>query len=380
MITTRCSSLDRQRLCPASVSAEGVLVEHNDPTAPVGLAFHEGMPAAIVGVHIEAETLAKAWSVDADELGMLLRLGHLRWDQLREWFPEPQFEVELQYHDADLRLTGHADLHSVVRTEPDLMDFDEVRGLDWKTGFAAVKEHEWQCRGYGYLLLKEYPTCQRVRWCVVDVRAGAAEWYTWTRDELSRWWADLKVHLHKRSYAPSLDACRYCPRAIDCPARTRLLRQAVEALSLEWDAVQDGELLGRLLEDAKLVKALAEKAAEYVKTQVVLAGGTLGIGGGKELYIREQEKRTIDARLGLPVLANYITPEQMPDCLTIGKGKAEDLARSNAPPRRGKATVEAMLADLETAGALNTTTEERLEVRAAIQAITQVPQLENVQP
>src|SRR5207244_6197796 len=94
-----------------------------------GSAFHACMAAYVQGIPVNVEEVAAEHNVDADELGNLFGWAAKLWrERLSDLFPAPIVEDFWIYPDGDLTIHGHADLVSLVGTE--------VRGLDYKSGFA----------------------------------------------------------------------------------------------------------------------------------------------------------------------------------------------------------------------------------------------------
>ena len=103
--------------CPASTLATDVRLAGGGPEAALGTALHHLMAFAVRGTFLEAYDVARAYGVDVDELEFLARRAWEVWEKLRDFFPNPQTEVYMQWEQDGVLLTGHADLLSVVEIE-----------------------------------------------------------------------------------------------------------------------------------------------------------------------------------------------------------------------------------------------------------------------
>jgi hypothetical protein len=172
--------------------------------------------------------------------------------------------------DANVRLTAEMDL--LLSTE----STEVLRLYDWKTGrgtsdIGDVKD-AFQFQFYCWLLFQEYPGVNRVDVVVANTREGRAlppvHFY---RSKLPEYlgrittavnaWTDNEepVPLEKVAAWPSVEKCRLCDAAVDCPVAEREV--AMEPV---------GVLLQVIALDAR-----RDKLEELLKAAVTKSGGPI---------------------------------------------------------------------------------------------------------
>lgn len=377
----RCSSLPLIATCPAASVEPSVSIRTQSAEADLGSAAHEAIRARVERGGADLSAIAKAWSCEPDDLGYLAHAGMLAWEQLRQWFPEPKFEVELELstmHGGKLAGTGvHVTLsgHLDVLSEPP--GVDEARVIDWKSGRL---DSGWQDQVKGYALLATtLKKKAKARCAVVRLRELTVDWFTWTRMELEEWFiTDLVPRLaaDNKTYNPGLH-CSYCPRSHECPAKTALLQDAIAVL-LTKGGLPDGSEksydagLVTAMKRIRLIEAFIKKVAPVIKAQVIEAGGKVEDGKDHALQIVTREYQYLRPGVAWPMLYEMLG-DQLIDCVKLAKDKIVDLVRAAAPYRGKKAAVDALLAKLEQAGALATFTQERLEIRRVPKSLPPQP-------
>ena len=364
----RASSLDRLLACTASQEAPtGPRVGSPDDAARTGTAVHELMRAVVTGQESSVYEIAERYHVDPDEVAMLRALARQLWERVATGFPDPVCEAELHEENYAnemnvgdmLLLTGHPDVMSCVE--------GEVRIGDWKTGFNEAACDN-QLRAYAYLGILYYRSqgiqadCAYVAQLRVRTREIIGQRYTW--DQLKRWYAGAVNRLQSDpTFSPSPEACRYCPRRLECPGRNAMMRSEASVIcDMEMSETlaltnMTPEQLRHGVTSARALKDLCEKFLDAAKTEVTIRGGEL-----PGLVVVQQERREIapeawpllEQRLGLPVLSSIAK---------IPKGKVEDAIKETAAPRRKGAEVREFMDELEAAGVLNVEVTEKLEVR-----------------
>jgi hypothetical protein len=338
------------------------------PEAKLGTAVHEALASMIDRLVPYEDVLALAPPNDIDEFERLYWAGVRAWEQLRQWFPDPECEFELSAERVGLSLTGHADVLSSDKTE--------ARVIDWKTGYRQSDYRE-QLRGYAWCLTSGNPLYfERARVWTVWLREGVADVEVFERADLERWAADLAVRLNLPAaavtYNPSAENCRYCPRALTCPARRALLRQiAVDADNYEdtWHVHPGwtGDDLHAARERCKMLRDECEAIEAQIKVEVGLRGGSAPLADGRELRLRREERRKIKAtEKSTAILAQHIRTEDLFDCYTIGKTVVEAAVKANAPRGQKGSAVKELFDRLDAAGAIETTFIEKLEIRKAV--------------
>jgi len=355
-LTIRCSALPLASACPASQLADGVRVDSADASAALGSAVHQVLAGSIQapGNWPVAEAAAR-WGADVEEVGQLAGLGRRCWDQLRDFFPAPEVESELRQVIDGVLLTGHIDLHSVVG--------DELRILDWKTGREDA-DHDAQLRGYAWLGLHtigNVTPLQAAHVLTVRVRDQVVDGARYTREDLAAWWTGLVEHLRSERHSPGVPQCLHCPRRLSCAARRDLIGQA--ATMAEGKLAIGPNNAGQVYDRVRLLEAACAEARDALRFLVAEAGGALPLADGRRLQITPQQHREVDARLALPVLGEFMSPDEVTGCLKVSNTLAEAAARANAGYRQKGAAVKEMWAALEQAGAVNFKTVERLEIK-----------------
>jgi hypothetical protein len=359
-------------ICPASTIPAIHPVVTSSPEATLGTALHHLAAPMVLGQHLEAAGVAALFHVDAGELEILARCAWNVWAQLRDKFPAPMVEEPLELTQASgPKLTGRVDLLSLVyAAEGNLWSRDmpsEARVLDWKTNRDVEADYAAQLKGYAYLACRRWPSIQRVYTVVAWVRDQSWDAEYHTRDSLEHWWMDFSRRLEREPlpYNPGL-SCRYCPRALECPARMAMLEQAMGLVLASTISGQSSDY-GRLWMMAQSLQGELEKVLKMVRAQVAIHGGSLPAGAGYELRLVEQERRMILARQGMAPLLYAIGMERLYDCITIHKTKVEAVVRERVPedaPRgEKKRAVEDLHQRLEEAEAFAVTKVERLELK-----------------
>jgi hypothetical protein len=370
----RCSSLPLVRQCPAAAVPPALAIESADTAARVGSAVHDCLAWHLRGEDWHAAAAAAYYGVadQVEEVQALTLAGVACWELLAEQFPGPRaVEKELAAPLGDGTLTGRPDLLATGFR-------GDVRIADWKTG-RLDEDAEEQLRGYAYLALVHHPDAVTARACRVGVRARTADWYEWSRSELDAWFAGLVQRAgDQNTYRPGAH-CRYCPRALECPARGVLVRETINALLVSDEAGEpqlgdgDGADLARALDACRLVEKICQDIREQARVRVALAGGVLPTGDGRELVLTTQERREIAVT---PDSLDLVAAEcaSHPDylkTLRFAKSAVEDAVRAAAPRGQKKTAVEQLLRRLDEAGALITQTVERLECRRAVPLVEQ---------
>lgn len=373
----RASRLPLVMACPAAAVSPQINIETADEAATLGTAFHHWMHLHVERTPLEVEVVAKMFAVDAGELGFLVGQGLRAWRQVEGFFPSPQTEVALEADAGGVHLTGHADVLSFLRTGDALVD-NEIRLLDYKTGHVDADADE-QLRGYAWLAMRSVlpmADVERVWTGLLRVREQTIDGRYYSREELEWWGAELPQRLAKvDTYHPGRH-CRYCPRGHECPAKSALMADAAHAVLVNADANDSGLVgisgsgLAELLDQAKLVGQAAETIREMVKVAVAAAGGRVETGDGRELVLLNRDIKSIEFERGWPLLLEAdLDTQALFAAVKISKTKVEDAICERAPRGMKGKTIKEFLDRLERAGAITTTSQERLEVRRKIKAI-----------
>jgi hypothetical protein len=374
VIHIRCSALPAAFTCPGSAQAVDVEIAPSSEPADQGSAGHEVMQA-IVDTDarsiddIDIVEIARRFEADPEELRIQAFTGLKVWKQIRSRFGGAQGEVELTAtikidDDTEILLTGHLDVLALAHA---LRRADHA---DWK--FARVDRHYGhQVKGYGYLILANYPE--------IDVAHGAVVWlagepgienYSLDREQAAAWAEKLveRVAQWDGVYHPGPVQCRWCRVNHACPAILEMTRRDVliiggpdmrARIETGLANLPDAEVVD-LHRRWKTVEKIGKDLTEAIKLRVHQAGGALADGAGRELRFTEQRRRVIDTGKGIPVLERYLDNLELEGCVTI-RPSAVDKAVSDKTPRGKKAEqIEAVDNALRAADAIREDVIEKL--------------------
>jgi hypothetical protein len=373
MIEIRGSRGDQWSHCGASTVAPQVRVVTSGEEAALGTAVHHVIRWAIekswneAEIEEQADAVANTLDVDLTQLLILSRMAMGFWRQLAEHFPEPVFEYQFPAvfwsrpdHNIDnqpeITLTGQADLVSLVDKQ--------IRILDWKSGYGDY-DHRPQGRAYARSALEELPDAESVYFAVLNIRSGNLEPYQWARQEVLDWWErTARTVIDQETFRPG-DWCRFCPRALECPALLQAARSAAVICSHVPEPLElSPEMIGRLYDGGKLLAPILERSHGLVKAHVAASGGVLPLGDGRELWVKEEERKEIQATPSAIGEMHEATRGAAPETiLKVRKGELEKAVRAIAPPRQGAKQFRTLMEKLATVGAVQTTWVQKLEVR-----------------
>lgn len=362
-INLRCSALPRVALCPASAVPSAVKIEIANDAADMGTAVHDWLADAIPTNSPHFDQIAPD-GIDTEEFQRLCRIAWSAWVRLKTIFFDPLTEYGFEgIETCGVRLTGTADLVCLSKDE------NTYFGLDWKSGWSDGAYDE-QMKGYAWLAFCEEPTIEKVRWHVLNIRYGTVDVTEYSREELDRWWSDLvtKVRSEPDVYRPSPEACGWCPRFCECPARSTMIRAAAEhmmalddAIVQEVAATMPASSLVRIVERGRLLEKAAKFAVDVVRAVVINAGGSIPLDDGRELRIKTVTQTEINPRIALPLIMERIG-DRLPVVVSISKGALETEIKATVPRgQKGKA-VEEFLDFLDRAGALSLKPIQKLEI------------------
>jgi len=388
-ITIWPSSVGMLETCPASrvIGDEDTLIDSVGVPAKVGRAAHElcedlvrngwgwppddllekiaakhGVPQEITDLRFIGIFAAQAWN------------GNQNFEGVKKWFFRPNIEVTREFKfkhrhpymqgvEATIKIRGRNDLDEAFP--------EEERGvvLDWKSGRRQEEDdYSGQMKAEAVLLASKDKRIKSVTMITVWLRDRTMDVITFTRDELKKWLNDLvkyNAFWDGQTYGPGKH-CRYCSKMAICPGREAVLNGTAKFLM----TTEDDELIvpivdeeGNLIPDrawpmyqhVKMVQAAAGQFMDEFKTRI-REGGAMPIPALPGREIRAQETKgdlVIDPIEAWPILRAHLqTDERIAACVSISKGKLEDLiAEQNEKGEKGKA-IAAVMEDLEKAGAL----------------------------
>lgn len=363
----RASSMPLLFACRPSLDGDlrvGLRFEATD----LGSATHQAMVGIVTGNELDLDTLARRWSVDRDELGVLVWFGRKAWEKLAPSFPEDEEHIlvlekqsAVLYQPEDgadpFMLTGGVDLGCWGSDGVD-------RILDWKGG-RLDHDYYHQMATYAVIRMLSDPHVREVRATVVWLRDQDVENFVFTRADIPLWIGRLRARLAEKGEFKLGTHCDYCPRAHNCPAIQAAARQGVAMFSGEnWVEADESQIADRLRAlDPAARAALYRKSQQLVKFAEVFRhafritlredGGVLDCGDGTLLkLVEEKGQRHVDVEKAWPVLVQTFGGTVPFAALDIRLGAAEDLVKEAAPKRGGAAAIRKLKEDLATADAV----------------------------
>ena len=381
----RCSSLPRIWRCPASIKAPEFPVK-DGPVHPVtmtGTLVHKALAAILSGQPAPdmTELCADYPDVDAGEVGWLVSSAMRIWDGLKEDLGAYVSDVE-GYRQTILSpshaLGGSADVEAHCNNTTGLI-------VDWKSGYLE-RDYMEQLRGYAALwqvvagALSHPMKYERIVLVVAMLRKSETITEIVTDEQTRDWVEELKSRLQdpEETYTSDPGDCTYCPRKAECGFRPLMLADSASALV----GLGDGDIM--LAEDlAKLypkAEALKKALAAYsyaLKSALEDEGGPLPVGDGTEMYLQEKTRQEVYLESGWPVLNKRLgfdadepmgaVLDALAPHLKVSKTSLLKALTANAP-RGGKSKLrEAILAELEDAGALGETQSALLARRTSVE-------------
>ncbi len=355
MISLRCSGLPLLFQCPQSANDDLRVSTANEASA-LGSSAHEAMESVVYGRSVDTAGIARRWSVDEDELGVMVHFGRKAWAELAPSFPDPETEMAVEVSVPPFEMTGHIDLVSVSS------DGSRASILDYKTG-RIDGDYFHQLAGYAACLILGQDF-EHVTASVVWLRDQDVETYVFTVQDVEAWMLRLISVLSQRTGEYRTGShCAYCPRSHSCPAVAASGRAAValfgradmsaESMAATLQAMPPADRV-KLYRQAKLVSTLADAAKAAVRLNVIQNGGTLDAGDGRELRIVEKNgKRVINTLGAWPIIESLdLSDIESATILTISAAALDDVVAKKAGKGNGAAAKRELAVKLEDAGAL----------------------------
>lgn len=359
----RCSSLPVIERCAAAAQAPAIHLDTAGDPATLGTAVHEYAAAYAAGLRPVVAEIARRKGVNERELGFLTLAFRDLWNEVKDQLPNVQTERSLVYErDADVILTGTTDALSFAE------DARQIRLCDWKSGRLDT-DHDAQLKGYALLALELYSEAETAWIGTFRLRDRVIDGNTFTREEIGAWWVEFKAHLQRGAYTPG-DHCGRCPRSHECPAKSGLMRQAVEAMgvadrfmaSLPTVPAERATVLIPAVQQARMLKAAMESFIDLARADVEAHGGQLSDGANMLAITEENRKEVLPVR-GWDVMREFLSQDEIVGCVSIANGLLESAVKKDAPRGQKGLKVKELYARLEAEGALEKRTIRKLEVK-----------------
>jgi len=357
----RCSSLPRILACPASMIAPKITINHDSPQAALGRAVHEVLASYVSSPDPylpEIEPFGAKYQIpftDMDDFRFLAHAGKRAWDELRKGISGPGVpEAELRADFPDFTLTGHPDVFGREETTNALLV------VDWKTGRYEA-DASAQIMGYLCLLEASGHQAPAYKGITVWLRSGEAQVGAYASRDLEAMREKISLAIRAGAgenpiFRPGPDACAFCPRAMECPARAAWLRDAVAALEVSGTSEVFPGLLAGLYHRARALRAALDHYDDALKAEVERAG-TLALLDGSALVLEDRARATFNATMVIEAVKSGLKLTRAAEAgfaekaLRIDKAGLDRWLIDLVPSGKG-AFRDEFLAKLEAAGAL----------------------------
>jgi len=352
MLKVRASSAGRIMQCGPSAIPPKVPIDSTGPGAELGSLVHE-MAAKIIVSHnnpVEPAQIARyteGRDVNRADIELLLGNAYEAWKELRAGLPHPVVEQATECELAPgVMLTGHAD---VIDIEPPV-----VHIIDWKSGHKAeLIDYSHQMKAYAWLALQRYAVGKEARTVLVWLRDRSYTEHRFRLEQLTDWAHDLAARIAEPDsfpYSPG-EACQYCPRQHECPARLTYARTALELVANTKPETPLAPVdVIRLYRGLQYYDKLSADCRKMLRQQIANTGPVQA--DGCTLTLSVAKKQVIDPRAAWEVMARHLTMDEIAKVVKITKGELIKQVRAKAA-RGTKDAIEMMFVDeLWSAGAV----------------------------
>jgi hypothetical protein len=222
--------------------------------------------------------------------------------------------------------------------------------VDWKT--ARKESDAWpQVVAYLHNAIKQYGERPTYYGAIVWLRVGVVEIREFTPAEISDYTTLFKSTVAaatrtKPVHSPSVDSCRYCPRAHECGARTTYIKNSF--------AIFDGEPTKKSAHEVYAKAGIVGDAIERAKTSVKMLVGE-SPESVPSLRLVDVSRETIDAPTAFRVLRERGYDSNIFDNTADISKKALERALRDDP--RGDETMRA----IRDAGAIRISTHTQIK-------------------
>jgi hypothetical protein len=356
-IKGRCSGLPQLFACASSWGpVEHVPRNGDNVPAQIGTLTHSMLATYLLtGVVPECsgyDSWREEYGVDPEEVADLVDVGVQVWGEFKEQFPKPQVEPTLAVAD----LSGHVDVLAEMT--------DRAMLGDWKSGWKDV-DYEPQVKGYAYLAWRQVTSSDawKAECYVWWLRLRQFDKYTYTADDMLNFQTDFlcKLDLIGKEYNPG-EACCLCPRRYECEACQAALTATSRSLTLMRNTFVTPARVREVWPYLVQLDNAVGEAKQRVRT-CVECGGPVDLGHGYELAITERTKEGIIADRAWPYLDEALSDAQLPEVVSIRKGKLEKIIKAGHKRGKKDAAWKGFLQALREAGAVSRSTEKAMKRR-----------------
>ena len=395
----RCSALDALWCCTPSVLADGpdiIRISRSGKPAEVGKLCHDCGEGIAKETGYDIKQLASRYELDEEDVEgcyPLLNYGQRAWDELKQYFPQPQVEAHVtgpEIIGADgntYQIAGTIDVCSPSGG-------DQAIFLDWKSGYIDDGYHQ-QMAGYAYLLwnFMGRPDKIQITGIVVFMRHRYYRVLKYTAGSLAQWEHDLLYNVlgSPDEYRPSTK-CRFCDLFATCQARQAIVNGTIDTvlgvrnpdddpgwydrgkqvLSQLTEDNKDNKTVGEMVSDLIFRIRLTQRAIDDAKAMLRDAVNRVGPirtthvddddGNDAYLTLREVSSRFInDNRSAMAVLRQFLSDSQIADCSKLSVPKLLETYAKNTQKGTKKDARERMTKTLEDAGLIGERISKRLE-------------------
>ena len=152
-----------------------------------------------------------------------------------------------------------------------------------------------------------------------------------SKDDIANWLLRV-VSTKERTdvFNPIFQTCKYCPRKYECPAIEKMLLSFGNVLIEKTHTdIMGNEGLGLMHDKIKLLKKVIGDAENFIKAHVH-ACGNIKVSDGRNFFMKETKRETIDITEAWEVMTQNFSGEQMATFMNVTKKDMMKIIRSRA--------------------------------------------------
>jgi hypothetical protein len=204
----------------------------------------------------------------------------------------------------------------------------------------------------------------------VWVRIGEVRIHKFRNEDLDRLQEELIGQVAEpNQYGPSYDACRYCPRQMNCAAKEEWTRAGITALECVNDSIQTADndiattaVIAGLYDKSRMVARALRHYDDVLKS--LLAEGPLVTSDGRTITIEPQEQDYIKPSKAMRILREELklTADEANIALGITKSGLQKVLKGRAPKGKAASYMRKAMARLCEVGAVEKVIKPRIKV------------------